>query len=234
MHFVWQLCCQENTTGTRIPPATQPNSGQFSHIHVFHSLYFIPYIVLKDDVQKASLTFASGSLVGVGFKLVQAVVYCVLFVMMSTDIKKIQLFQRRDMSWQLGKIRFYWYSNSTESVFVYLGVIQCLNCRQIHPFPTKLLGSEYWYFIQMLNLLSHFVGSYPCSKVSQCVFLWDFSVYLSSKSTISKIISNWSQMVDKDLLWLVHHLLCFRNYKEFFISLNSSIPNYFIARKSGC
>ena len=65
---------------------------------MFHSLYFIPYIVLKDDVQKASLTFASGSLVGVGFKLVQAVVYCVLFVMMSTDIKKIQLFQRRDMS----------------------------------------------------------------------------------------------------------------------------------------
>ena len=88
MHFMWQLCCQENTTGTRIPPATQPNSGQFSHIHVFHSLYFIPYIVLKDDVQKASLTFASGSLVGVGFKLVQAVVYCVLFVMMSTDIEK--------------------------------------------------------------------------------------------------------------------------------------------------
>ena len=22
MHFVWRLCCQENTTGTRIPPAT--------------------------------------------------------------------------------------------------------------------------------------------------------------------------------------------------------------------
>ena len=74
------------------------------------------------------------------------------------------------MSWQLGKIRFYWYSNSTESVFVYLGVIQCLNCRQIHPFPTKLLGSEYWYFIQMLNLLSHFVGSYPCSKVFSVCF----------------------------------------------------------------
>jgi len=32
----------------------------------------------------------------------------------------------------LRKIRFYWYSESTESVFMYLGVIQCLNCRQIH------------------------------------------------------------------------------------------------------
>ena len=88
MHFMWQLCCQENTTGTRILPATQPNSRQFSRIHVFHSLYFIPYIVLKGNLEKASLTFASGSLVGVGFKLVQAVVYCVLFVMMSTDIEK--------------------------------------------------------------------------------------------------------------------------------------------------
>ena len=37
---------------------------------------------------------------GVGCKLVQFVVYCVLFVTMSTDIEKIQLFQRRDMSWQ--------------------------------------------------------------------------------------------------------------------------------------
>ena len=55
---------------------------------MFHSLYFIPYIVLKGNLEKASLTFASGSLVGVGFKLVQAVVYCVLFVMMSTDIEK--------------------------------------------------------------------------------------------------------------------------------------------------
>ena len=72
-------------------PASYPqaNSRQLSHIHVFHSLYFIPYIVLKDDVQKAfSLTFAAGSLVGVGCKLVQSVVYCVLFVMMSTDIEK--------------------------------------------------------------------------------------------------------------------------------------------------
>ena len=34
------------------------------------------------------LTFASGSLVGVGCKLVQFVVYCVLFVMMSTNIEK--------------------------------------------------------------------------------------------------------------------------------------------------
>ena len=45
--------------------------------------------------------YASGSLVGVGCKLVQFVVLCVLFVMMSTNIEKIRLFQRRDMSWQL-------------------------------------------------------------------------------------------------------------------------------------
>ena len=44
--------------------------------------------MIRDDVQKASLTFASGSLVGVGCKLVQFVVYCVLFVMMSTNIEK--------------------------------------------------------------------------------------------------------------------------------------------------
>ena len=143
MHFMWQLCCQENTTGTRIPPATQPNSGQFSHIHVFHSLYFIPYIVLKDDLQKPSLTFASGSLVGVGCKLAQSVVYCVLFVVMSTDIEKNSAVSEEGHVLTAWEIRFYWYSNSTESVFVYLGVIQCLNCRQIHPFPAKLLGSEY-------------------------------------------------------------------------------------------
>ena len=42
-----------------------------------------------DDVQKASLTFAGGSLVGVGCKLVQFVVYCVcLSCMMSTNIEK--------------------------------------------------------------------------------------------------------------------------------------------------
>ena len=39
-------------------------------------------------IQKASLNFASGSLVGVGCILVQFVVYCMLFVMMSTDIEK--------------------------------------------------------------------------------------------------------------------------------------------------
>ena len=39
-------------------------------------------------MQKASLTFASGSLVGIGRKLVQSMVYCVLFVMMSTKIEK--------------------------------------------------------------------------------------------------------------------------------------------------
>ena len=46
--------------------------------------------MIKTIVQKAaaSLTFASGSLVGVGCKLVQFVVYCVLFVMMSTNIEK--------------------------------------------------------------------------------------------------------------------------------------------------
>ena len=41
-----------------------------------------------NDVQKASLTFTSGSPVGVGCKLIQFVVYCVLFVMISTNIKK--------------------------------------------------------------------------------------------------------------------------------------------------
>ena len=38
--------------------------------------------------KKASLTFAGGSLVPVGCKLVQFVVYCVLFVVMSTNIEK--------------------------------------------------------------------------------------------------------------------------------------------------
>ena len=36
----------------------------------------------------AGLTFVSGSLVDVECKLVQFVVYCVLFVMMSTNIEK--------------------------------------------------------------------------------------------------------------------------------------------------
>ena len=43
---------------------------------------------IKTVVQKARLTFASGSLVVVGCKLVQFVVYCVLFVMMSTKTEK--------------------------------------------------------------------------------------------------------------------------------------------------
>ena len=43
---------------------------------------------IKTVVQKARLTFASGSLVGVECKLVQFVVYCVLFVVMSTNIEK--------------------------------------------------------------------------------------------------------------------------------------------------
>ena len=44
--------------------------------------------MIRDDVQKASLTFASGSLVCVGCKFVQFVVYCGLFVMMPTSIEK--------------------------------------------------------------------------------------------------------------------------------------------------
>ena len=40
------------------------------------------------NVQKASLNFASVSMVGVGCKLVQFVVYCVFFVMLSTNIEK--------------------------------------------------------------------------------------------------------------------------------------------------
>ena len=43
--------------------------------------------------RQARLTFASGSLVGVRCKLVQFVVYCVLFVTMSTTLKKNQLFR---------------------------------------------------------------------------------------------------------------------------------------------
>ena len=38
--------------------------------------------------KSTGLTFAIGSLVGVGWKLVQFVAYCVLFVMMSTNIEK--------------------------------------------------------------------------------------------------------------------------------------------------
>ena len=41
-----------------------------------------------DDIPKASLNFASRSLVGVACKSVQFVVCCVLFVMMSTNIEK--------------------------------------------------------------------------------------------------------------------------------------------------
>ena len=48
--------------------------------------------------RQARLTFASGSLVGVECKLVQIVVYCVLFVTMSTNIEKKSAVQRRDMS----------------------------------------------------------------------------------------------------------------------------------------
>ena len=44
--------------------------------------------MIKTMYKKASLNFASGSLVGVGCKLVQFVVYCVLLVMMSTNIEK--------------------------------------------------------------------------------------------------------------------------------------------------
>ena len=41
-----------------------------------------------DDVQKASLTFAGGSLVGVGCKLVQFVVYCVCLSWYQLTLKK--------------------------------------------------------------------------------------------------------------------------------------------------
>ena len=45
------------------------------------------YIVLIIYI-KTSLTFTSGSPVGVGCKLVHFVVYCVLFVMISTNTEK--------------------------------------------------------------------------------------------------------------------------------------------------
>ena len=38
---------------------------------------------------------------GVGCKLVKFVVYCVLFVMMSTNIEKNSAVPEEDMSWQL-------------------------------------------------------------------------------------------------------------------------------------
>ena len=44
--------------------------------------------MIKTMYKGTGLTFASGSLVAVGCKLVQFVVYCVLFVMMSTNTEK--------------------------------------------------------------------------------------------------------------------------------------------------
>ena len=44
--------------------------------------------MIKTMYKGTGLIFASGSLVGVGCKLVQFVVYCVLFVMISTNIEK--------------------------------------------------------------------------------------------------------------------------------------------------
>ena len=44
--------------------------------------------MFKTMYKGTGLTFASGSLVSVGCKLVQFVLYCVLFVMMSTNIEK--------------------------------------------------------------------------------------------------------------------------------------------------
>ena len=45
--------------------------------------------MIKTMYKGTGLTFASGSpVVGVGCKLVQLLVYCVLFVMMSTNIEK--------------------------------------------------------------------------------------------------------------------------------------------------
>ena len=43
--------------------------------------------MIKTMYKGTGLTFASGTL-GVGCKLIQFVVYCVLFVMISTNIKK--------------------------------------------------------------------------------------------------------------------------------------------------
>ena len=50
-------------------------------------------MIIKDDVQKASLTFASGSMVGVGCKLVQFVEYCVCFSWCQLTLKKFKRFQ---------------------------------------------------------------------------------------------------------------------------------------------
>ena len=44
--------------------------------------------MIKAMYKGSGLTFASGTLLGVGCKLIQFVVYCVLFVMISTNIKK--------------------------------------------------------------------------------------------------------------------------------------------------
>ena len=44
--------------------------------------------MIKTMFQKASFNFGSGSLLGVGCKLVQFVVYSVWFAMMSNSIKK--------------------------------------------------------------------------------------------------------------------------------------------------
>ena len=45
-------------------------------------------LMIMTVYQRQVLNFASGSLVGVGCKLVQFVVWCMLFVMMSPDIEK--------------------------------------------------------------------------------------------------------------------------------------------------
>ena len=49
-------------------------------------------------MQKASLNFASGSLVGVECQLVQFLVYCVLCAMMSTNTEKTSAVSEEGMS----------------------------------------------------------------------------------------------------------------------------------------
>ena len=44
--------------------------------------------MIRTMYKRQVVHFASGSLVGVGCKLIQFVVYCVFFVMMSTNIEK--------------------------------------------------------------------------------------------------------------------------------------------------
>ena len=61
-------------------------------------IFRVIILMIKTMYKRQSLTFASGSLVGVGCKLVQFVVYCVCLSRCQLTLKKVQLFHRRDMS----------------------------------------------------------------------------------------------------------------------------------------